>query len=374
MSPQSHTNKLFNESGCLSTYALAQYERNALSKDDLLAVKQHLDGCPLCSDAVEGMSLLNTGGNDYVSDPNQTYQIDPEYIPAVTHALRDEHGYGEEKQKRIFFLNRSFQGADEISNSTDSINRKLRDKFGYRPMVPRSKKRRLSATRIWIPAAASVIIIAGLVAYFQYFSPGKQELAVADMPEEQVQQPKGETLPVLIPDTGKSSINGKSEKAGPPAEKMSENIQDTGPVINKGQEKEISEADNAVADEKITVGGVFADEEKAREAPAMAMAEKKMGERQAMPAFTDVDQMPEFPGGKDSLDMFISKNLIYPPADEAVVNKSVLLTFLIDEKGMISEINVLKGDGIAYQQEAIRLLEKMPPWLPGRQDGKAVRV
>lgn len=87
-----------------------------------------------------------------------------------------------------------------------------------------------------------------------------------------------------------------------------------------------------------------------------------------------VEQFPEFPEGNQAMYKFIHDNLVYPTQD--CVKGKVYLKFLVNKEGNISNIEVLRGiKGYPeFEREAIRVVKKMPPWIPGKQNGKAVSV
>ncbi len=91
--------------------------------------------------------------------------------------------------------------------------------------------------------------------------------------------------------------------------------------------------------------------------------------------FTVVESMPEFPGGAQSMMEFIARNIKYPPmARESGIQGRVFVNFVVEPDGSVSNVNVLRGIGGGCDEEAIRVVETMPSWTPGRQRGKAVRV
>ncbi len=91
--------------------------------------------------------------------------------------------------------------------------------------------------------------------------------------------------------------------------------------------------------------------------------------------FTVVESMPEFPGGAEQMISFIARNIKYPPlAREKGIQGRVFVNFIIEPNGSVSNIKVLRGIGGGCDEEAIRVVESMPKWTPGRQRGKAVRV
>jgi periplasmic protein TonB len=88
-----------------------------------------------------------------------------------------------------------------------------------------------------------------------------------------------------------------------------------------------------------------------------------------------ISEMPEFPGGDAARIKFFAENLSYPQlAKETGVQGSVFLTFVVEKDGSISNINLLRGIGAGCEDEASRVVSIMPKWIPGRQNGKEVRV
>lgn len=92
--------------------------------------------------------------------------------------------------------------------------------------------------------------------------------------------------------------------------------------------------------------------------------------------FTFVEFMPEFPGGEAALMKYLSKNLRYPNmAQENGIQGSIFVQFVVNKDGSISEVKTVgahKGAGL--EEEAVRVVSKMPSWKPGKQNGKAVTV
>ena len=94
------------------------------------------------------------------------------------------------------------------------------------------------------------------------------------------------------------------------------------------------------------------------------------------PVFEVVEQMPEFPdGGMAGLMEYFKKNLRYPEeAKKAGTQGRVVVQFLINKNGAISDASVLRSVDRLLDAEAVRLVRSMPKWKPGMQKGKAVTV
>lgn len=90
--------------------------------------------------------------------------------------------------------------------------------------------------------------------------------------------------------------------------------------------------------------------------------------------FTIVEQSAEYPGGTEAMIKFLQKNMKYPAVARRMnIEGSVFVSFVIDKEGVLSEIQVIKGISAECDKEAARVIKLMPPWKPGKQNGKAVR-
>ena len=87
------------------------------------------------------------------------------------------------------------------------------------------------------------------------------------------------------------------------------------------------------------------------------------------------ERMPAFPGGMSQLMSFIKKNVRYPvDAVKEGTEGRVILTFTVERDGSLTDIEVAKSVSPSLDKEAVRIVKSMPRWIPGRQDGKKVRV
>ena len=114
----------------------------------------------------------------------------------------------------------------------------------------------------------------------------------------------------------------------------------------------------------------------APEAKAPTVIEKAVEvEAKSETEFVIVEQQPEFPGGMKALADFLGKSLKYPrAAASAGVSGKVFVSFIVNSDGSLTDLQVLKGIGFGCDEEAIRVMQKMPRWKPGKQSGRAVRV
>ena len=91
--------------------------------------------------------------------------------------------------------------------------------------------------------------------------------------------------------------------------------------------------------------------------------------------FDVVEEMPHFPGGAAALQAFLSSNTKYPVvAQENGVQGRVIVSFVVERDGSITDVRVVRSVDPSLDREASRVVRSMPRWSPGKQNGSAVRV
>ena len=133
-----------------------------------------------------------------------------------------------------------------------------------------------------------------------------------------------------------------------------------------------------VVGETARVAAVKVQEEKALEkASSLSMAsdtaETKSGKE--FPCIPET--FPQFPGGHIALVEYLSKNIKFPKEKEKEkenVRARVVASFTVDKDGSITDAKIVRSQGEAFDNEALRVINGMPKWIPGTQNGKAVRV
>jgi len=91
--------------------------------------------------------------------------------------------------------------------------------------------------------------------------------------------------------------------------------------------------------------------------------------------YDQVDQMPEFKGGMDALMKYMGDNVTYPEkAKEEKIEGKVFVSFVVNEKGKVTQAKIVKGANELLDKEALRVINKMPDWIPGKHEGKNVNV
>ena len=95
----------------------------------------------------------------------------------------------------------------------------------------------------------------------------------------------------------------------------------------------------------------------------------------ATKVFDVVEEMPSFPGGNGALMSYLNGNTKYPVvAQENGVQGKVIISFVVERDGSISDVKVARSVDPSLDREAQRVVKSMPRWTPGKQNGQTVRV
>ena len=177
----------------------------------------------------------------------------------------------------------------------------------------------------------------------------------------------------------KAPVKVEEEK---PVEKVKSSVKFTAPVIKKDSEvkpeDELKTQDQLMNNNKA-IGGfdVKGNDDaggevlKAKE----VIAQPEPPKEEENKVFDVVEQMPAFPGGPSALMSYLSKNIKYPVvAEENGVQGRVIVTFVVERDGSITDVRVAKSVDPSLDKEAQRVVRSMPNWIPGKQNGSAVRV
>lgn len=91
--------------------------------------------------------------------------------------------------------------------------------------------------------------------------------------------------------------------------------------------------------------------------------------------FMIVEEMPEFPGGNEALQKYLAQSVRYPViAQENGIQGRVYIQFVINQNGEVTNATILRGVDPSLDREALRVVEAMPKWKPGKQRNRPVRV
>ena len=164
-------------------------------------------------------------------------------------------------------------------------------------------------------------------------------------------------------------------------EKVKSSVKFTAPEIKK--DDEVKEEDELKSQDELaktnTAIGTFDvkgnDEAEGEVLKAKEVIADEKPKEEETKVFDVVEQMPEFPGGQGALFEYLTKNTRYPAvAEENNIQGRVIVTFVVERDGSITDVKVAKGVDPSLDKEAMRVVRSMPKWIPGKQNGTSVRV
>ena len=142
---------------------------------------------------------------------------------------------------------------------------------------------------------------------------------------------------------------------------------------------QVTKTQDEVAQSDVAIGAIDYDQGSDEAEHVLKVNEKVVDEVppavEETKVFDVVEQMPSFPGGPSALMQFLSSNIKYPVvAEENGVQGRVVCTFVVEKDGSITDVRVIKSVDPSLDKEAMRVVKSMPKWIPGKQNGSAVRV
>lgn len=227
------------------------------------------------------------------------------------------------------------------------------------------------------------LIIVGLAAALLYLGLQLQKMAEAN---KKVENTQAVELAKLNTEKKEAKVEKKEIIKQEPekvVEQVKSSVKFTAPVIKKDSEvkeedeiklDEVQKSDKAVGAFTVEgndeVGGAVL---KAKEDIAAPEPPKHVVEETKI--FTVVEQMPMYPGGDGALMGYLRDNIHYPTvAAENGVQGRVVVGFVVERDGSITDVKILRGVDPSLDREAMRVVKNMPKWTPGKQNGSAVRV
>ena len=132
--------------------------------------------------------------------------------------------------------------------------------------------------------------------------------------------------------------------------------------------------DNTEIDEELEIEDTEATDKTAITA-VMQVSTAKEEEAEDAAVFFIVEEMPDFPGGQLALRKFIASAIKYPViAQENGIQGKVFVNFVVAKDGTVTGAKIARGVDPSLDKEALRVVNSLPKWKPGKQGGKPVRV
>lgn len=197
----------------------------------------------------------------------------------------------------------------------------------------------------------------------------EQEVVIYDVPDEEIEEEEE----IFVPQEEPEEIIAPEEVAN------SQQVTDLLIV----QDEEIDESKQVKDTEKVleneaAIGSVDVTEGvndlNKTIITEQVIEEPKVVDEQPM-SIAMVEQKPEFPGGEAAMYKWLSDNIVYPSAaSEEGVQGRVVVEFVVDRDGSITNVKVVRQRHPALDKEALRVIKAMPKWIPGRNNGQPVKV
>jgi periplasmic protein TonB len=178
------------------------------------------------------------------------------------------------------------------------------------------------------------------------------------------------TVSVEMSNMAKPKEDAPPPPPPPPPAALEQKVKFVAPVVTTEEVVETPDIFNQDDLNKKPIEAVAVEE-----AVAAVVKEEVIEVEEKKPIFTIVEEMPSFPGGDEPRVKFLRDNIVYPQmAKENNIQGTVYVSFVVDTKGKVTDVKLLRGIGGGCDEEAIRVVKLMPPWNPGKQNGKSVRV
>lgn len=260
---------------------------------------------------------------------------------------------------------------DLISNEWADIVFQGRNKVYGAYQLRRGTSKRNIVSMIFVAAVAAVAYL-GLAAYNSYQEAQKAKFE-AEM-EASLLEAKKEAKVEKKTETPKVEQVQKVEK-------VKSSIAFTPPVIKKDSEVKPEEEMKTQDELKETKTAIGAFDVKGNDEAGgtvlkavedIAAPEPPKHEEEQNKIFEVVEQQPQFPGG--SVNGWLADHIKYPVvAAENGISGRVVVQFVVERDGSVSQVRVVRGVDPSLDKEAQRVISSMPKWIPGKQNGQAVR-
>lgn len=178
---------------------------------------------------------------------------------------------------------------------------------------------------------------------------------------------------VIIQDEAEAA---KVEEYIPPATEQQEQPQQQEEQQQANEDIILDMVDNS-KQTSFDIGDIFNQEQETDEVPEYDDSDEGDGPPpdDDAPPVQFAQKQPEFPGGPDALQKFLKDETQYPQAaKEARAQGTVMVQFVVERDGSVTDIKILSSVFPALDQEAIRVCKAMPKWIPGENNNKKVRV
>ena len=261
---------------------------------------------------------------------------------------------------------------DLVNNDwVDLVFQGRNQEYGAYQLRKGTSKRNVISVIIMLAAAALIYVGISLK---NFIEASTQKVAVTQVQE----------LSALEKPKEKAEVKQKKVEIQQPekvVERVKSSVKFTAPVIKKDDEvkpeDELKNQDELL-NTKTAIGALDVKGNDDKDGEVLKLKET-VAQPEPKPepekVFEVVEQMPSFPGGDKALMDFLSNTVKYPVvAQENGVQGRVVISFVVEKDGSITDVRVVRSVDPSLDKEAARVVKSMPRWIPGKQNGAAVRV
>lgn len=376
-----HTHKIFTSTNCISEQTMFDYIDNKLSAKERHMTEKHLLDCQLCSDALEGLELIRN--RDRIRVINQKVN---EYIAPAN-------------EKRIIGIN--YRTVAAIAAGLVLL---IGSVFFFNQIAPDKLLEEKNMADVKHPSSSSPITI-------------EKKILEDSLTEEMGSETKNNISPSAekLEPAKKSTENEKiitttstASASTMAPEQLNNDDERTITLEEKSEKQDLLKKENEpITTPAPVTSGNAEGKAKAKNTETETMAPSRAKNKRLAPSTTDtpkepvnidyellsigsnspykdvmkdsiysvVEEMPKFPGGEAELIKFIQQNIQFAKTDDQGNSyETITIQFIIGPTGKAIKPQLLQPQSKEMEKQLIELVNKMPSWNPGKQNGKTVSV
>lgn len=381
--------ELFTSSGCLSTEALQIYTSDKLASIQKKEVDAHLENCEMCSDALEGMRLL--------SDPQKLDKIVLEINENLKNKLVQKQSKKNTVHNRLYYL---------AAAASVLVLIGVFSYFKYYLQNPNSEVATLNEKSFSEQTETINESVEHKSAEVFLEEDIEETKPVAPMKfsneDVESQDKESDNLPVEVMESELEIVMDETYPADNEKGIIEETMEDVmmaepASIAINEEPTQYMVSEEVVRAEGMAAGQVVSYDDQAVseiEISSKSSSAAKKGRQKSsaetssnniinpeslsdstVAVFIVVENQPEFPGGEEAMFKYLQENVSYPDSAKLLgIQGTVFISFVVKRSGKVDNTKVVRGIGGGCDEVALKVVESMPNWIPGKQRGKPVNV
>ncbi|HIA11552.1 MAG TPA: TonB family protein [Flavobacteriales bacterium] len=411
---------IFSSTECLSQGDLRAYAENSLTEQAQLRVEKHLVDCAFCTDAIEGYRLVNNPVEFELRTKSIDHQIDAKSSIRSIFLNRDKLTYVAAAAVVLIFCSMVFVLIDHASKKTNQLVSDEMKQDNYQRELTKSKQAQTptpekgkdgeknrsqdiatsTSTSGKLEGAlgenANRAATAGIRRETPGWSDGDNiETMVADAPLNAIENDQEERrdagakekdkilettagfYSVVKEDKGKGNRLAKSESkkaADNMAKEQAEERRYEESLSQVAQSKSVqSTAEYSIVKAELSSEAASSEANEAAEDDEFLPVQAEEGPAPAPSVTAGVEERPRYEGGDQQMIQYLVDNIRYPDSAKAQqIEGTIIVQFKVEADSSVTNVRSLNDIGGGLDEEAVRVVQSMPDWIPARRRGKAV--